>query len=142
MRTDAANEVIRRLGQEGICFGAGTVLTRRQAELALECGAGFIVSPGFSREVFECCAARGVLYVPGCATPTEIMSAAELGCEVIKLFPVSQLGGVGFVRAMSAVFPEMLFIPTGGVSDAEEYLALHGVLAVGRSIRRVIPGAP
>jgi 2-dehydro-3-deoxyphosphogluconate aldolase/(4S)-4-hydroxy-2-oxoglutarate aldolase len=134
MRTGAANEVIKRLGQEGICFGAGTVLTRRQAEFALECGAGFIVSPGFSREVFECCKAHKTLYIPGCATPTEIMSAAAAGCEVLKLFPVSQLGGAGFVKAMAAVFPEMLFIPTGGVADAGEYLALPGVLAVGRSI--------
>ena len=133
-RTDAAAEAIRRASQiDGLVVGAGTVLTEEQLELALDAGAQFAVAPSTDPIVIEAAQHAGMHFIPGAATPTEIDRARSLGCDVVKLFPASLLGGPAFVKAMSAVFPDLRFVPTGGVTaeNLADYLALPSVLACG-----------
>lgn len=136
-RTVAAEESIRRIVEAfpAMLVGAGTVLTTEQADRALRAGARFIVSPGFDAELVDYCLARDVPVFPGCATPTEIMSAVKRGLGVVKLFPAQQLGGVSAVKALGAPFPGLSFIPTGGVDakNLSEYLANGKVAACGGS---------
>jgi 2-dehydro-3-deoxyphosphogluconate aldolase/(4S)-4-hydroxy-2-oxoglutarate aldolase len=136
LRTPAAEDVIRELARDpDIVLGAGTVLTADQADRAVDAGARFIVSPGFSQSVVRRCAERGVPVFPGVATPTEIQSALAAGLNVVKFFPAETLGGVRALRAMSAPFGDVRFMPTGGVSASNlgEYLAVPSVVAVGGS---------
>ncbi|MBR4800655.1 MAG: bifunctional 4-hydroxy-2-oxoglutarate aldolase/2-dehydro-3-deoxy-phosphogluconate aldolase [Clostridia bacterium] len=116
-------------------IGAGTVINREQAESAVKAGAKFIVSPGFSDEVAEFCIANGVTYYPGCVTPTEIMRALSYGLTIIKFFPAGVFGGLKALKALSAPFPQVKFIPTGGVdlSNLKEFLDFDKVYAVGGS---------
>ncbi len=115
--------------------GAGTVINAEQCHKALEAGARFIVSPGLSPAVAEICKANNVPYYPGCVTPTEIMQALELGITVVKFFPANIYGGLKALKALSAPFPQIKFIPTGGVdrSNLDEFLAFDKVYAVGGS---------
>ena len=134
LRTAAAEEVLRVLAAGGdLVVGAGTVVTPEQVDRAVACGARFLVSPGLSAAVVERAVANGIPIVPGVATASEIMAALALGLEVVKLFPAAQLGGPDAVRALSAPFPSVRFVPTGGVSAANlaDYLAVPSVLAVG-----------
>ena len=116
-------------------IGAGTVINAGQAERAVAAGARFIVSPGFSDEVAEFCAVRGVTYYPGCVTPTEIMRALSHGIDIVKFFPAGEYGGIKTMKALSAPFPQVRFIPTGGVdlNNLKEYLDFDKVYAVGGS---------
>ena len=115
--------------------GAGTVINGKQCEEALQAGAKFIVSPGLSVDVAKICKFRGVPYYPGCVTPTEIMQAIELGINVVKFFPANVYGGLKALKALAAPFPQIKFIPTGGVDRAnlDEFLAFEKVYAVGGS---------
>lgn len=115
--------------------GAGTVINGRQCVEALNAGAKFIVSPGLSVEVAEICKANGVPYYPGCVTPTEIMQALDLGITTVKFFPANVYGGLKALKALSAPFPQVKFIPTGGVNreNLDEFLAFDKVAAVGGS---------
>ena len=116
-------------------IGAGTVINAAQCEAALAAGATFIVSPGLSPAVAEICNARGIPYYPGCVTPTEIMAALELGITTVKFFPANIYGGLKALKALSAPFPQVKFIPTGGVdrSNIDEFLAFDKVAAIGGS---------
>ena len=136
-RTACAADAIR-LGCEkfpDMLIGAGTVINADQCNSAIDCGAKFIVGPGFSAEVAEVCQSRGVLYLPGCVTPTEIITAISYGLEVVKFFPCSNFGGLGTIKALSAAFPSMKFMPTGGISQDNvlEYLAFDKIIACGGS---------
>ena len=136
MRTPAALDAIRALADvPDLLVGAGTVLTAEQADQAVEAGAAFVVSPGFSASVVTHCATLGVPVFPGVATPTEIMQAFEHGLRTLKFFPAEQLGGAPMIKALAAPFADACFIPTGGVSAASlpGYLAVASVLAVGGS---------
>ena len=115
--------------------GAGTVINAEQCEKALEAGAKFIVSPGLSVAVAKICKERGVPYYPGCVTPTEIMMALELGITTVKFFPANVYGGLKAMKALAGPFPQIKFIPTGGVdrSNIDEYLAWDKIEAVGGS---------
>ena len=115
--------------------GAGTVINAEQCEKALEAGAKFIVSPGLSVAVAKICKLRGVPYYPGCVTPTEIMAALDLGITTVKFFPAHIYGGLKAMKALAAPFPQIKFIPTGGVdaSNLDEYLAWDKIFAVGGS---------
>lgn len=115
--------------------GAGTVINAAQCKAALRAGAQFIVSPGFSDEVAKICRKKGVTYYPGCVTPTEIMKALKAGLSIIKFFPASVYGGLKAMKALSGPFPQIKFIPTGGVNrdNLEEYLAWDKIYAVGGS---------
>lgn len=115
--------------------GAGTVINAVQCEAALKAGAKFIVSPGLSADVAKICKQRGVPYYPGCVTPTEIMAALDLGITTVKFFPANIYGGLKALKALSAPFPQIRFIPTGGVNtdNLEEFLSFEKVAAVGGS---------
>ena len=136
-RTECAEQAIK-IGRElfaDMNIGAGTVINREQAERAFEAGAKFIVSPGFSDEVAEFCIAKNLPYYPGCVTPTEIMRALSYGLDVVKFFPAGVYGGLKAMKALSAPFPQIRFIPTGGVdlTNLKEYLDFDKTYAVGGS---------
>lgn len=116
-------------------IGAGTVINAEQCKQALEAGAKFIVSPGLSKEVALVCKEQNVPYYPGCVTPTEIMAALDLGITTVKFFPANVYGGLKALKALSAPFPQVKFIPTGGVNrdNLQEFLAFDKVAAVGGS---------
>ena len=124
-------ELVQHYGHQ-VLTGAGTVTTARQAEVCLEAGAQFLVSPGLSSSVLQVAAQHGTLAIPGALTPTEVMAALEAGARVIKIFPCGSAGGAKHIKALRAPFPETPFIPTGGVnlSNAAEYLAA-GSFALG-----------
>ncbi len=116
-------------------IGAGTVINAEQCNAALEAGAQFIVSPGLSVAVANICNEKKVPYYPGCVTPTEIMQASELGITTVKFFPANVYGGLKALKALSAPFPQVKFIPTGGVdrSNIDEFLAFDKIAAIGGS---------
>ena len=136
-RTDQAEESIRRVSREmpDILLGAGTVLNVEQVKRAMDAGASFIVEPGLNRSVVEYCVARRIPVLPGICTPTELMYAIELGLKVVKFFPAEQAGGLPMIKALSAPFGDMLFMPTGGIGPANvlNYLAFSKVIACGGS---------
>ena len=115
--------------------GAGTVINKIQCVEAIEAGATFIVSPGFSPDVAKICKEKNIPYYPGCVTPTEIMAALELGITTVKFFPANIYGGLKALKALSAPFPQVKFIPTGGVdrSNIDEFLEFEKVVAIGGS---------
>ncbi len=116
-------------------IGAGTVINAKQCKQALQAGAKFIVSPGLSPAVAKICKAKKVPYYPGCVTPTEIMAALELGITTVKFFPANVYGGLKAMKALAGPFPQIKFIPTGGVNadNLDEYLAWDKIAAVGGS---------
>lgn len=130
----AALEEARREFPE-MLIGAGTVIGEDQARRAYDCGAMFIVGPGWSDKVAAFCAARGLAYIPGCVTPTEIMRAVSAGLSAVKFFPASAFGGLKTIRALSAPFPGVRFMPTGGIGEDNlaEYLGEKNVFACGGS---------
>jgi 2-dehydro-3-deoxyphosphogluconate aldolase/(4S)-4-hydroxy-2-oxoglutarate aldolase len=115
--------------------GAGTVINAEQCKQALEAGAKFIVSPGLSVPVANLCKEAGVPYYPGCVTPTEIMQALDLGITIVKFFPANVYGGLKALKALAGPFPQVKFIPTGGITreNIDEFLAFEKVYAVGGS---------
>jgi 2-dehydro-3-deoxyphosphogluconate aldolase/(4S)-4-hydroxy-2-oxoglutarate aldolase len=135
-RTAAAAEAIRAARKvPGMLVGAGTVLSPEQAAEAASAGADFAVAPGTNPAVVAACAELGLPFFPGVATPSEIEAARALGRTTLKLFPAAQVGGTAFIRAVSATYPDVRFLPTGGIGrdTAPEYLALPAVVAVGGS---------
>jgi 2-dehydro-3-deoxyphosphogluconate aldolase / (4S)-4-hydroxy-2-oxoglutarate aldolase len=118
-----------------LLVGAGTVVDAGQAIAAAQAGARFAVAPGLSEPVVAAAREIGLPFFPGVATPSEIDRARRLGCRVLKVFPASALGGPDFVRSVSAPYPGLRFIPTGGVeaSTIGSYLEIPSVLACGGS---------
>ena len=137
LRTDAALDAIRRAvaAVPTAIVGAGSVTSAALATAAIEAGVRFVVSPGLDADVVRIAADRGVPAIPGVATATELQRAVQLGCAVVKLFPAEVIGGPRLIEALSAVWSDVRFVPTGGVtgSNADRYLALPQVLAVGGS---------
>jgi 2-dehydro-3-deoxyphosphogluconate aldolase/(4S)-4-hydroxy-2-oxoglutarate aldolase len=136
-RTDQAEESIRRTAKAmpDILLGAGTVVTVDQVKRAVAAGASFIVSPGFGRNVVEYCVKNDIPVIPGVCTPTELMNIMEYGLKIAKFFPAEQYGGLPTIKALSAPFGDMLFMPTGGISatNVMQYLAFDKVIACGGS---------
>ena len=136
-RTACAAEAIKyaRENYPTMSVGAGTIINAEQCKTALEAGAQFIVSPGLSASVAEICKENNIPYYPGCVTPTEIMQALELGITTVKFFPANIYGGLKALKALSAPFPQVKFIPTGGVdrSNIDEFLAFDKIAAIGGS---------
>lgn len=124
-------ELVRHYGDAAM-VGAGTVTTALQAEVCLDAGAQFLVSPGLSVSVLKTAAQRGILAIPGALTPTELMAALEAGAKVVKIFPCGSVGGPKHIKALKAPFPDAKLIPTGGVNlgNAAEYFAA-GSFALG-----------
>jgi 2-dehydro-3-deoxyphosphogluconate aldolase / (4S)-4-hydroxy-2-oxoglutarate aldolase len=135
-RTDAAEAAIRALAKRGdLLVGAGTVLTTELADRAIGAGAQFIVAPGTNPNVVEHCRIRSVPIVPGVATPTDIELALSHGAGTLKFFPAENMGGVSTLKAFAGPYPDVTFIPTGGITPEKlpSYLALPSVLACGGS---------
>jgi 2-dehydro-3-deoxyphosphogluconate aldolase/(4S)-4-hydroxy-2-oxoglutarate aldolase len=136
-RTPAAAAVIERLTRTypDMLVGAGTILTVEQAQAAVAAGGSFVVSPGFDEAVVDWCLAHEVPVVPGVMTPSEITRAVNMGLDVVKFFPAEPAGGVRALQAFGGVFPNVRFMPTGGIGAANlaDYLQLPMVAACGGS---------
>ena len=136
-RTGAAEEAIKRMtsGFPEMLVGAGTILTVEQVDRAIGAGARFIVSPGFNPVVVRYCLERKIPITPGVSTPTEIETALGYGLTVVKFFPAESLGGLGTLKAISAPYGMIKFIPTGGINigNFQGYLSFPKVLACGGS---------
>lgn len=136
-RTAEGEESIRRMSKEvpEVLVGAGTVLTCEQVDRAIEAGAKFIVSPGYNPKVVDYCLKKGITIAPGCATPSDMEKAIEAGLEVVKFFPAEQAGGLPYIKAVSAPYTMLKFMPTGGISakNLSDYLSFDKVLACGGS---------
>jgi len=136
-RTECAAESIALIAKEvpEMTVGAGTVINLEQAERAVENGAKFIVSPGLDVGVVTWAQDRDIPVIPGCVTPTEIMKAISLGLNVVKFFPADVFGGIKAIKALSAPFGQVKFLPTGGVSEAnlKDFIENKSVAAIGGS---------
>ena len=136
-RTACAKEAIAQITKEvpDMLVGAGTVLTPEQADDAIEAGAQFIVSPGLNPRVVEHCIKKGVPVLPGCATPSDVEKALELGLKAVKFFPAEAAGGLNMIKAMSAPYGNLKFMPTGGINEDNMlfYLSFNKIIACGGS---------
>jgi len=136
-RTAEGEECIRRIAAAfpDIILGAGTVLTTAQADNAAKAGAKFVVSPGFNRNVVRHCISNGIPITPGCATPSDMEAAIEMGLNAIKFFPAEQAGGLSYIKAVAAPYVNLRFMPTGGISaeNLGKYSAFPKIFACGGS---------
>jgi 2-dehydro-3-deoxyphosphogluconate aldolase/(4S)-4-hydroxy-2-oxoglutarate aldolase len=136
-RTPCAADAIRAVARDvpEMLVGAGTIISVEQAVLAQEAGAQFIVSPGYDDHLVAYCIAEGIPIIPGCVTPTEIMSALSRGLTILKFFPANLYGGLPAMKALAGVFRDVRFMPTGGVGadDVETYLTQPYIFAIGGS---------
>lgn len=137
LRTDNSLNIIKYAIKKysRILIGAGTVISKEQCEQAIEAGAQFIVSPGISESVARLCYKNKIDYFPGILTPSEIIKATSMGLKHVKFFPASEFGGVQTIKALSGAFPNVRFMPTGGVKldNLKEYLAFDKIFACGGS---------
>lgn len=137
LRTQAAAAAIAAIARElpQVIVGAGTVQRAADVAAAVHAGARFLVSPGTTPELAASALGTELSYLPGVATPSEVMAARSLGICLMKLFPAEACGGIGFLRALAPVFPGVAFCPTGGIDEqsAADYLALPNVSLVGGS---------
>ncbi len=136
-RAAGADKAIKAIAEAlpDMLVGAGTVINVNQAELAINAGAKYIVSPGFVPEVVKYCIDRGCPVIPGCTNASEVSEAANLGLEVVKFFPAEAMGGLKVLKALAGPFASMKFIPTGGIgpNNLGEYLAFNKIIACGGS---------
>lgn len=134
-RTDACIESIKAMKKEcpDMIVGAGTVLTTRQVDEAVEAGSEFIVSPGLNPDVVKYCVNRGITITPGCANPSDIEQAIKYGLEVAKFFPAEASGGIKMIKSMAAPYGNIKFFPTGGINadNITEYLSYDRVICCG-----------
>lgn len=141
LTTPKALELIQAAHEAGICIGAGTVLNGKDARRALDAGAEFLVSPGLSTELVELTQAAGVPYFPGVLSPTEVMTALNLGIDTLKFFPAGSFGPE-YLKHLGGPFPQIKWLPTGGIAFAEipAYLKA-GALAIGQGTRLISAAA-
>ncbi|MEG0950687.1 MAG: KHG/KDPG aldolase/sugar kinase fusion protein [Niameybacter sp.] len=136
-RTACAREAIAKMTKEvpELLVGAGTVLTTKQVDDALEAGAAFVVAPGFNEKVVRYCLEKGIPILPGCSHASDIERAIECGLEVVKFFPAKELGGIHTIKALAAPYQQVRFMPTGGVTEdsLDDYLECKSVIACGGS---------
>ena len=141
-RTACAAEAIRKIAdaEPDVLVGAGTVISVDQAKAAVEAGAKYIISPGFDAEVVKWCIDNNVPITPGCSDASDVSVAAKMGLEVVKFFPAEAAGGLKVLKALSGPFPNMKFIPTGGIGpdNLGSYLAFKKIIACGGSW--MVPG--
>lgn len=134
LRTPAAMAAIEIMaGYPGFLAGAGTLLDPNQVAMAADAGARFAVSPGYDPRVVDACQAHSLPVLPGAVTPTEIQHVRRAGLRICKFFPAEAAGGLRTLSAIAAPFPEMRFVPTGGISAATAlgYLRAPYVHAIG-----------
>jgi 2-dehydro-3-deoxyphosphogluconate aldolase/(4S)-4-hydroxy-2-oxoglutarate aldolase len=135
-RTPAGLEALKALrGRTDLLLGAGTVLNATDVDLAADAGAKFIVSPGFGADVVARCRERGITAVPGVSTASELQAAVAAGLRHVKFFPAEQAGGLPMLSALSGPFPEVRFMPSGGLrpDNVNTYLDHPAVFAAGGS---------
>ncbi len=136
-RTEAAKEAISKMTKAypNILVGAGTVLTIEQVNDAIEAGAKFVISPGLNPKIVKYCVDNDILIIPGCSNPSDVEQAIELGLEVVKFFPAEASGGINMIKAMSAPYTKMKFMPTGGINEKNlnDYLKFNKIVACGGS---------
>jgi 2-dehydro-3-deoxyphosphogluconate aldolase/(4S)-4-hydroxy-2-oxoglutarate aldolase len=136
-RTSSAAESIRILRREypSLLVGAGTIVTMTQAEAAIEAGAMFAVTPGFNPRIVQFFIGKGIPIVPGVNSPSQVEMGLELGLDVLKFFPAEASGGIKMLKALFGPYPEVKFMPTGGVDAANlsSYLSQPNVIACGGS---------
>lgn len=137
LRTDGALESIEIIARDApeVIVGAGTVMNLEQARTAREAGAQFLVSPGLVEDVIIWARMNQIPILAGAVTPTEMMRGIHLGLDVLKFFPSEVLGGLKAIQAISGPFPQLRFVPTGGIrlEHVTEYLRVENILAVGGS---------
>lgn len=137
LRTAAGLDAIEQIARAvpDLVVGAGSVLTSADADRVCDAGARFVVSPGLHPDVVRRCQARGVPALPGTATASELMQAVNLGLRTVKFFPAGLLGGPAMIAALSAPFPGLAFLPSGGIGPdtMADYLAVPAVPAVSGS---------
>lgn len=137
LRTECALDAIRALADAfpQAIIGAGTILNTAQYDAAVEAGAQFIISPGFSTTLLEYAQQNSVALIPGVATPSEMMTALEFGYTHLKFFPAEANGGAKALAAMSAPLPQVTICPTGGIGvhNLDQYINLPTVATVGGS---------
>lgn len=136
-RTEAAEESIRVMAENypDMLVGAGTVLTKEQVDRAVNAGAKFIVSPGFDAEIVSYCLENDIPVCPGLQTPSELIQAVKLGLDHVKFFPAENAGGIGMINAVGAAFPNVKFMPTGGINldNVKNYLGSSRIFCCGGS---------
>lgn len=136
-RADGADKAIRRMKEASprLLVGAGTVLTKKQADDAIRAGAEFIVAPGLNREIVQFVQDKEIPVIPGVLTPSEIETAISMGIDVVKFFPAEPAGGLPMIKALAAPYSQVKFIPTGGInaSNLETYLQFDKIFACGGS---------
>lgn len=132
---DSWQAIENMLKVDGLEVGVGSVKKKADIVRAKDLGASFAVSPGFTNEVGLAAQDLGLTLFPGVSTPSEIMSASAAGFSVLKWFPAESLGGINTLKAISAPFPSLKFIPTGGINakNANDYLVVDCVAAIGGS---------
>jgi 2-dehydro-3-deoxyphosphogluconate aldolase/(4S)-4-hydroxy-2-oxoglutarate aldolase len=138
LRTAIAFDAIKKMKasySNEICIGAGTVVNVDQMNEAKSAGVDFIVSPGLEENLIKELQKSGVPFIPGVATPSEIMQGMQLGCTVLKFFPANLFGGLEALKTYAQVFPSIQFCPTGGITEEthSSYLELPNVICVGGS---------
>jgi len=136
MRTPAALDAMKEISKySDVLLGAGTVCTADQVDQAVDAGACYIICPGLHEEVVQRCQELGVLVIPGAITPTDIAKAMSYGLDIVKFFPAESFGGAKTLKAMSAPYGDMRFVPTGGINakNVSNYLAIPSVAACGGS---------
>lgn len=136
LRTDVSLEALKKFASYSeLVVGVGSVKNKDDLSRAVDAGAIFAVSPGYMQDIGKLARELNVFYLPGVATPTEIMCAYSDGFEVLKFFPAEQLGGISTLSALAPVFPTVRFIPTGGINgkNVNDYLAKPFIASVGGS---------
>jgi len=135
-----AESVIAELSRrKGVVIGAGTVLSTSDARRALKAGAGYIISPNVDERVIKFAKKEGVVSIPGACTPTEIYRAHKAGCDIVKLFPFVEIGGLDFLKAIRGPYPFIKYMLCGGVNfdNFENYLgARASAILIGSSVLR------
>ena len=136
-RTKCAAEAIKNItdAYPEMLVGAGTVLTTEQVDAAIAAGSKFIVSPGLNPKTVSYCLSKGVPMLPGCANPSDVEAALELGLTTVKFFPAEAVGGLKMLKAMAAPYGQLTFMPTGGINENNllDYLKFNKIVACGGS---------
>ncbi|GMO47282.1 MAG: hypothetical protein Ta2G_02660 [Termitinemataceae bacterium] len=136
-RTAAGEEAIRKISAScpQVIVGAGTVLTTAQVDAAISAGAKFVVSPGLNPKIVAYCISKNIPIIPGCTNPSDIEAALEAGLNTVKFFPAEQAGGLEYIKAISAPYSNVKFMPTGGINAANiaKYIAFDKIVACGGS---------
>lgn len=134
-RTEVAQEVIKEMKKAcpNMLIGAGTVLTKQQVDSAMKAGAEFIVAPGLNPEIVKYCKDKNIPFIPGTSNASDIECAMSFGLDIVKFFPSEPLGGIKMIKALSAPYSKIKFMPTGGVKEnnINDYLNESCILACG-----------